>query len=102
MKHARRLGGALLLAGAMALGATPAQAAQELPAGCSKDKGTITCTETTTDGPGKNQGGVGTTTTTTKTTKGNTENFSPEPQGTGTETDSSCKPPKSQGAPGCN
>ena len=94
MKVARRLGAALLLVGAMALGATPVQGAQELPEGCVKEKGTITCT--TFDGPGKNRGGVGTTTTTT--TQGNTHNFSPEPQGTGT--DSTCRPPKSQGVCG--
>ena len=61
--------------------------AASLPAGCTKVKGSVSCFE----GPGNNQAGVGTTTN----TQGNTTNFSPAPQGTGT----SCKPPKSQGAP---
>ena len=76
-----------------AIGAT-AQAAP-LPSNCTKDKGTVTCTEFS--GPGNNQAGVGTTTTTD--TQGNTSNFSPAPQDPGTT--SSCKPPTSQGNP-CN
>jgi hypothetical protein len=51
-------------------------AAQDLPEGCTKFKGTVTCT--TTDGPGNNQGGVGTVET--DETKGNTTNKNPEPQ----------------------
>jgi hypothetical protein len=66
-----------------------------LPDNCTKEKGTVNCT--TFDGPGNNQAGVGETTETT--TQGNTSNFSPEPQDPGT--DSSCNPPKSNGAP-CN
>ena len=67
--------------------------ASKLSSDCTKQQGTVTCT--TFSGPGNNQAGVGTTTT--STTQGNTSNFSPTPQGTGTE--SSCKPPKSQGTP---
>ena len=67
--------------------------AAPLPDNCTKTQGTVTCT--TFEGPGNNQAGVGTTTDTQ--TQGNTENFSPAPQEPGTET--SCKPPKSQGAP---
>ena len=69
--------------GVSAAGAAP------LPDNCTKDKGTVTCTE----GPGKNQGGVGTSTE----TQGNTTNTSPEPQ----DLTTSCNPPKSQGLP-CN
>lgn len=60
-----------------------------LPDNCTKDKGTVTCT----DGPGKNQGGVGTATD----TQGNTTNTSPEPQ----DLETTCHPPKSAvwGAP---
>ena len=79
-----------VLAGAVALVPLGASAGQ-LPAGCTKVQGTVTCA--TFDGPGNNQAGVGTTTTTK--TQGNTTNFSPAPQEPGT----SCKPPKSQGAP---
>ena len=64
-----------------------------LPSNCTKVQGTVTCT--TFEGPGNNQAGVGTTTSTK--TQGNTSNFSPAPQEPGTST--SCKPPKSQGAP---
>jgi hypothetical protein len=63
--------------------------AAPLPDNCTKDQGTVSCTE----GPGRNQGGVGTTTE----TQGNTTNTSPEPQDLGT----SCNPPSSQGRP-CN
>ena len=56
-----------------------------LPDNCTKDKGTVTCTE----GPGKNQGGVGTS----NETQGNTTNTSPEPQDLGCEKN----PPKAQG-----
>jgi hypothetical protein len=61
--------------------------AAPLPADCTKTRGTVSCFS----GPGNNQAGVGTTTQ----TQGNTTNFSPAPQEPGT----SCKPPKSQGAP---
>ena len=84
--RARKLLLAPVLAGALMLlplgsGAAP------LPAGCTKTQGTVSCFS----GPGNNQAGVGTTTQ----TQGNTTNFSPAPQEPGT----SCKPPKSQGAP---
>lgn len=86
---------AAILALTMSLAAAlPAFAAQELPAGCSKDKGTITCTSTT---EGKNKNFSETTTT---TTQGNTENFSPEPQGTGTETGCSDSNPGNSCPPG--
>ena len=64
--------------------AVPAFAAP-LPDNCTKDRGTVTCTE----GPGKNQGGVGTS----DETQGNTTNKSPAPQ------DLECEknPPKAQG-----
>ena len=65
--------------------------AAPLPDNCTKDKGTVTCTE----GPGKNQAGVGTQTE----TQGNTSNTSPEPQNL--QDSSSCNPPSSQGRP-CN
>jgi hypothetical protein len=83
--------GLLLAAGA----ATPASAGQ-LPDNCTKDKGTVTCT--TFDGPGNNQGGVGETTV--DETQGNTTNKSPE-ESQDLDSSTSCKPPKSQGAP-CN
>ena len=67
--------------------------AAPLPSNCTKTQGEVVCT--TFEGPGNNQAGVGTTTTTD--TQGNTKNFSPTPQGTGETT--TCKPPKSQGAP---
>ena len=64
--------------------AVPALAAP-LPDNCTKENGTVTCTE----GPGKNQGGVGTS----NETKGNTKNTSPEPQDLGCDKN----PPKAQG-----
>lgn len=67
--------------------------AAPLPSNCTKTQGSVTCT--TFEGPGNNQAGVGTTTT--SNTQGNTSNYSPAPQDTGTAT--TCKPPKSQGAP---
>lgn len=80
------------LVGASAMGAVAAP----LPDGCTKDRGTVTCT--TFDGPGNNQGGVGTYET--QETKGNTKNVSPEPQDL--ESDCTWSPPTSQGAPnGC-
>ncbi|MGH3656026.1 MAG: hypothetical protein ACRDYW_13015 [Acidimicrobiales bacterium] len=84
--------GAFLLASIV--GTTAANAAP-LPDGCTKDRGTVTCT--TFDGPGNNQGGVGETTVSEG--QGNPDNTSPEPQ----DLDSSqtCKPPSSQGRP-CN
>ena len=83
---------ALVVAGAMAIGASSASAAP-LPDNCKKDKGTVTCT--TFEGPGNNQAGVGTTTN--DETQGNTSNTSPEPQDL--DSTQTCKPPKSQGAP---
>jgi|SRR5215203_633522 len=71
---------ALMLALTMSFGSVAAFAAQDLPPGCTKDQGTVTCTTTTTSK--KNDKFSETTTT---TTQGNTSNFSPEPQGTGTE-----------------
>ena len=71
-----------------------AAGAGQLPDGCTKTQGTVTCT--TFDGPGKNQGGVGETTVTE--TQGNTSNKSPEEQ-QDLDDSKSCKPPKSQGAP---
>lgn len=71
----------------------PSSNAAPLADNCTKTQGTVTCT--TFEGPGNNQAGVGTTTATK--TQGNTKNFSPAPQEPGTST--SCKPPKSQGAP---
>ncbi len=65
--------------------AAPAFAAP-LPDNCTRDQGTVTCTE----GPGKNQGGVGTA----DETQGNTTNKSPEEQ---QELDCTKKPPKAQG-----
>jgi hypothetical protein len=63
----------------------PAALAAPLPDNCTKDQGTVTCTE----GPGMNQGGVGTT----DETQGNTTNKNPAPQ------DLECEknPPKAQG-----
>jgi hypothetical protein len=83
---------AMLLA--LSMLAVPASAVQELPPGCEKDKGTVTCT--TTEGPGKNQGGVGNTTV--DETKGNTTNKNPEPQDLA---DNECEqsPEKSKGKP---
>jgi hypothetical protein len=72
-----------------------ASGAQNLGEGCSKDKGTITCTTTT--GPGNNQGGVGSTTS--EQFQGNTSNTSPEDQVPLTTT-SSCRPAQSQGVCG--
>ncbi len=70
-----------LLALAMAV---PAFAAP-LPDNCTRDQGTVTCTE----GPGKNQGGVGTE----DETQGNTTNKKPAPQ----ELTCEKNPPKAQG-----
>jgi Spy/CpxP family protein refolding chaperone len=56
---------------AMALVA-PAALAAPLPDNCTKDQGTVTCTE----GPGRNQGGVGTA----DETQGNTKNKAPAEQ----------------------
>ena len=63
----------------------PALFAAPLPDNCTRDQGTVTCTE----GPGMNQGGVGTS----DETQGNTTNKSPAPQ------DLTCEknPPKAQG-----
>ena len=72
--------GLLLVGTAGAVGAAP------LPDNCTKDRGTVTCTE----GPGKNQGGVGTV----DETQGNTTNKSPEES---QDLDCTRKPPKSQG-----
>jgi hypothetical protein len=94
MKVYKRLVVTLFFAGAMTLGAMPAQAGQ-LPSGCTKDKGTVTCT--TFEGPGNNQAGVGTTTS--NQTQGNTSNTSPGPQNL--QSGSSCNPDSSQGKP-CN
>ena len=73
-----------MLAVAM-LTASAIASAAPLPDNCTKDKGTVTCTE----GPGKNQGGVGTS----DETQGNTTNKNPAPQ------DLTCtkNPPKAQG-----
>ena len=70
---------------AMALVA-PAALAAPLPDNCTRDQGTVTCSE----GPGKNQGGVGTT----DETQGNTKNKAPA-----TQQDLTCEknPPKAQG-----
>jgi len=84
----------LIIAGALIFALAPAQASP-LPDNCTKDRGTVTCT--TFEGPGNNQAGVGTTAT--DETQGNTSNTSPEPQDL--QSGSTCKPPKSQGAP-CN
>ena len=64
--------------------AAPAFAAP-LPDNCTRDQGTVTCTE----GPGKNQGGVGTA----DETQGNTTNKKPAPQ----ELTCEKNPPKAQG-----
>jgi hypothetical protein len=70
----------------------PASAAP-LPDNCTRDQGTVTCTDTS--GPGQNRGGVGDTTTTQG--QGNATNTSPEPQ----DLQSGCtqNPPKAQGGP---
>ena len=65
--------------------AAPAFAAP-LPDNCTRDQGTVTCTE----GPGKNQGGVGTT----DETQGNTTNKAPAEQ---QELECKKNPPKAQG-----
>jgi hypothetical protein len=93
MRHLKALPAVLLTAGALLIAAAPAQAAQELPEGCTKFHGTITCV--TFDGPGNNQGGVGVTAI--DETQGNTTNVSPEPQDL--ESSESCRPPQSQGEP---
>jgi hypothetical protein len=83
----------LSMAGLLFTGMAGVASAAPAPDGCTKDRGTVTCT--TFEGPGNNQGGVGSTTTTE--TKGNTTNTSPEPQ----DLQSGCtySPPKSKGAP---
>jgi hypothetical protein len=76
----------LLLAALFAMSVVaPAALAAPLPDNCTRDQGTVTCSE----GPGNNQGGVGTT----DETQGNTTNKKPEPQ------DLTCEknPPKAQG-----
>ena len=83
-----------VLAVLMMFGMFAVSSAAQLPSNCTKVQGQVTCT--TFEGPGNNQGGVGTTTV--DETQGNTENTSPEePQEL--DSTSSCKPPKSQGAP---
>ena len=81
----------VMAAAALAIPATAIGA--PLPDNCTKDKGTVTCTET--QGPGQNQGGVGTTTETE--TQGNTTNKKPDPQ----ELEDTCdkNPPNAQGGP---
>lgn len=83
----------VVLAIAMMFGMFAISSAAQLPSNCTKVQGTVTCT--TFEGPGNNQAGVGTTTT--DETQGNLTNVSPEPQEL--ESTSTCKPPKSQGAP---
>ena len=83
------------LAVLMMFGMFAVSSAAQLPSNCTKVQGQVTCT--TFEGPGNNQAGVGTTTVVE--TQGNLVNVSPEPQDL--DTTSSCKPPKSQGAP-CN
>jgi hypothetical protein len=75
----------LVVAALLVLALAAPAFAGPLPDNCTKDKGTVTCTE----GPGKNQGGVGTS----NETQGNTTNTSPEPQDLGCTK----KPPKAQG-----
>ena len=76
----------LLIASVSAALAVPAvSAGAPLPSNCTKEKGTVTCTE----GPGKNQGGVGTT----DETQGNTSNKNPAPQ----NLECTKNPPKAQG-----
>jgi hypothetical protein len=67
--------------------------AAPLPDNCTKDQGTVTCTDTS--GPGNNPGVVGETTTTQG--QGTPSNTSPEPQ----DLQSGCtqNPPKAQGGP---
>ena len=77
--------------------AAPAVGAQELPTGCTKHHGTVTCT--TTDSPGKNQGGVGSTTT--DQTQGNTTNKSPEESQELATDECAQRPEKSQGGFAC-
>ena len=84
-----------VLAVIMMFGMFAVSNAAQLPSNCTKVRGEVTCS--TFEGPGNNQAGVGTTTVVE--TQGNTSNTSPEPQDL--DTTSSCKPPKSQGAP-CN
>ncbi len=72
---------AAMLALTMSLGGAGAAFAETV---CTKERGTVTCTETT---PGKNERQEKFQETTTTTTKGNETNFSPEPQGTGTATE---------------
>lgn len=85
----------MLLAVGMMLGMFAVSSAASLPSNCTKVKGTVTCT--TFEGPGNNQAGVGTTEV--DETQGNLSNTSPEPQDL--DSYSTCKPPKSNGAP-CN
>lgn len=92
----RKMLATFALTGLMVGGAAMGAAAAPLPDGCTKDRGTVTCT--TFDGPGNNQAGVGTTETTE--TKGNTTNKNPEPQDL--QDECTWNPPTSQGAPnGC-
>ena len=86
MRTLRRLALVPLLAGAIAVVPFGSSAAP-LPSNCTKTQGTVSCFE----GPGNNQAGVGTT----AESQGNTTNTSPAPQ----DLTTSCKPPKSQGAP---
>jgi hypothetical protein len=78
----------LSLSGLLFLGLTGVAHADPLPDNCTKEQGTVSCTE----GPGKNQGGVGST----DETQGNTKNKSPEEQ---QDLDCTTRPEKSQGAP---
>jgi hypothetical protein len=75
---------AALMVAALTITAAGAFAAP-LADNCTRDQGTVTCTE----GPGNNQGGVGTA----DETQGNTTNKKPAPQ------DLTCEknPPKAQG-----
>ena|SRR5215207_3529238 len=79
---------------ALTVSAAVAFAAQDLPEGCTKDKGTITCT--TTDKPGnsdENGKGKQPVATVEDETQGNLTNKNPEPQDLA---DNEC----TQGSPG--
>ena len=61
---------------------------------CTKERGTVTCTETETiQGKNEKQEKFNETTTTTTTTQGNQKNMNPEPQDTGMTSDTTCGTP---------
>ena len=85
---------AAVFVGLFVLGSAGTASPAQLSDGCTKERGTVTCTSF--EGPGNNQGGVGTTTV--DETQGNETNTSPA-ESQDLESTCTARPAKSQGAP---